>query len=749
SNNARVRTYIWQGAVKLYGFHPPLEYPDGRKDPFNWIRPLFGYGPETMYVAYNRFYVPELTQVERRNASPDRSHNESWDALIITGAIGFVVYVGLFLGLFTYGFQRLGLIRDEIQKRRFWVWVVLMGVVFSAVLILWRGVAYFGVAFPLGMILGVLGFLGIKLLFGAAQPIEEKDFSEALLVVSLLAAFLAHFVEINFGIAIAATRTYFWVMAAILVSLAWGKGAEIHLREEEVSDPQEKDFKRKRRAEGSEFKRAPRPVPGIRMADVSLGIIVALILVVLGYNFMNATGLGDSALQVLWKSFTEVRKETSFHSNGILILILLSWLGSAFLLVGEDISSEADPGFFVRWLRVLGIGLGLALAYWLLHASLLASIVATPISDVQDILARIRQYEGLLTGFYLCVLGLMGIYAATLSYAATASSPWFARRRSVVLGLLCLVLSLTLIYQRNLRVIQADIAFKLGESFAKPGSWPVSIQVYQHAIELAPREDYYYLFLARSYLEYARQIEDVTQREALFSRAKADLTLAQSLNPLNTDHTANLARLYSQWYLSTSDEKQKEERFLESDRYFAIATSLSPNNARIWGEWAVLLMSNEQTHEKAWPKLTRAYRLDPNYDWIAYLFGEYYRIKSLRVREAEERAKALQMALSNYLKAEALANEPSSKRTYALMAAQVALDEGMTSEAIRALERVLLANPTDPEHWKYAQVLAQLYWQGGQKDQALFYAQEALKWAPPEQQNSIRDLVDRIVRRSE
>ncbi len=66
------------------------EFPDGREDPFNFLRPLIGYGPESMYVAYNRFYPPELTQVEKRNASPDRSHNETWDSLVITGVLGLV-----------------------------------------------------------------------------------------------------------------------------------------------------------------------------------------------------------------------------------------------------------------------------------------------------------------------------------------------------------------------------------------------------------------------------------------------------------------------------------------------------------------------------------------------------------------------------------------------------------------------------------------------------------------------------------
>ncbi len=81
SRTGQVRTLIWQGASELVQPHAPLDYPNGQQDVFNFLRPLIGYGPESMYVAYNRFYQPELTLVEKRNASPDRSHNETWDSL--------------------------------------------------------------------------------------------------------------------------------------------------------------------------------------------------------------------------------------------------------------------------------------------------------------------------------------------------------------------------------------------------------------------------------------------------------------------------------------------------------------------------------------------------------------------------------------------------------------------------------------------------------------------------------------------
>ena len=46
-----VRALIWQGVVGLMSPHAPLRGPDGAPDAFNVVRPLIGYGPESLWVA--------------------------------------------------------------------------------------------------------------------------------------------------------------------------------------------------------------------------------------------------------------------------------------------------------------------------------------------------------------------------------------------------------------------------------------------------------------------------------------------------------------------------------------------------------------------------------------------------------------------------------------------------------------------------------------------------------------------------
>ena len=48
-------------------------------------------------------------------------------------------------------------------------------------------------------------------------PESPAAAARAFLILALLSAVLAHYLEINFGIAIAVTRTYFWIYAALLL----------------------------------------------------------------------------------------------------------------------------------------------------------------------------------------------------------------------------------------------------------------------------------------------------------------------------------------------------------------------------------------------------------------------------------------------------------------------------------------------------------------------------------------------------
>ncbi|HFE67218.1 MAG TPA: hypothetical protein ENJ93_08140, partial [Chloroflexi bacterium] len=346
SGTGRVRVLIWQGVLDLLAPHEPLQYPDGSSDAFNFLRPLIGYGPEAMYVAYNRFYPPELATIEARNASPDRSHNETFDALVITGIIGFVIWQALYLSVFYVAFRWLGVLRRKRDRNLLIGLWVGMGLLVAALFALWRGPVYIGVAYPFGTILGLVVYLIYYAL--AAESEAESDAQpfagDRLLVTALAAAILAHYVEIHFGIAIAATRTHFFLYAALLFMVTY---LLPRLKEKVAAVPVESSGRRKR------SRRQPRqsvPAKSAGWGPVLLNtLILGLIIGVMGYTFVTYNqppGLtGEELVQltagdIFNQSFFQDASKDFVDSPFIYLMVILTWGLGVLIMVSEMVKDK-------------------------------------------------------------------------------------------------------------------------------------------------------------------------------------------------------------------------------------------------------------------------------------------------------------------------------------------------------------------------------------------------------------------------
>jgi tetratricopeptide (TPR) repeat protein len=92
AGTGKVRVLIWGGDEHAGGAVGLIT-----SDP---LRTLVGWGPESMFVAYNQFYPPSLAQIESRGASPDRSHQAILDELITKGFLGLTSYFFLLISFF-------------------------------------------------------------------------------------------------------------------------------------------------------------------------------------------------------------------------------------------------------------------------------------------------------------------------------------------------------------------------------------------------------------------------------------------------------------------------------------------------------------------------------------------------------------------------------------------------------------------------------------------------------------------------
>jgi tetratricopeptide (TPR) repeat protein len=767
SNSALVRQYIWEGTVKLVSIHAPLKFPDGTTDKFNILRPLFGYGPETMYVAFNQFYQPELGQVEKRNASPDRAHNETWDSIVITGVSGLLVYLAIFGSVFYYGLKYLGLITGKRNKLSFFVCLVGGGVIGTVALIVLKGIEYLGVGLPFGMFIGVVIYVVINALLSYSHTVQiEPSNPYSPLLIVLFSAIAGHFIEINFGIAIVATRTLFWTYAALLLVVGFvipkmtpteviavqaeskdeGKPSQTSRKRDKISSIRARRMVS--RNKHTIFGGLPDWLRNSLVGAVILGIIMAT----LGYDYLTNFSHTNSFFTILINSLTSLPYKDNALSFGVLGLILITWIVGTLLFAVEN-QEQAENHNWTYRLGFMGfISFAIGGAFWILQSIGLVNLVTFSVVSQSDLLTQVNNIGFLLTKYYI-YLFLVIIFIAFLLPYAWPSRGISKSSLSVILAPVALITIFTIADLSNLRVIDADITFKMAEPFTKNSQWNIATLLYQRSLQLTPQEDHYYLYLGRSYLEEAKITGSTIDQDSLVQKAEKDLKVAQAINPLNTDHTANLARLYSWWASKASTQGDLTERAQKASDYYSAALTLSPNNSTLWDEWASLDMQLLNDPQLALERLNHAMQLDQTYSFTQGLMGDYYLKIANLASDATSKEQALMTAASYYRAAADLAKpaDPSSKASYLVSLGNVfTISAGVDPEninreqlgqAIGALQEAITAGLGTADLWKVQQAISKIYLQIGDKSNALTYAEQALQSAPESAISQIQDLI--------
>jgi tetratricopeptide (TPR) repeat protein len=215
-------------------------------------------------------------------------------------------------------------------------------------------------------------------------------------------------------------------------------------------------------------------------------------------------------------------------------------------------------------------------------------------------------------------------------------------------GIVCALLIFFVVSNVNVALVRADVVYKQGQQFDSQRNWLSSVELYRRALKSRTTEDHYMLFLGRSLLEQAKQtpvdgaaplppdltLDDVlalepndisqTDQQSLLRAAEVILLEAQRVNPLNTDHTANLSRLYRTWAdLSRSDPDLAQEMLDKSIAQYNMAVTLSPNAAHLWNEKgnAHLARSERDQAEEAY---LYSLELDPVFDQTYLLLSDFY-----------------------------------------------------------------------------------------------------------------------------
>jgi tetratricopeptide (TPR) repeat protein len=728
-----VRVLIWKGAVDMVTPHEPIQYPSGQPDRLNLLRPLIGYGPESMFVAYNRFYPAYLAHAEARKASPDRSHNETFDALVITGLAGFVAYILLFGSVFYYGYKWLGLIENSRQRNVFIGLFLAGGLAAALFLGLWKGAHFVGVGLPLGIAFGLAVYLVVSAIAFYRRPniqypipalssaevsnIQPAASNLQFLLIALVSALLAHFIEINLGIAIAATRTYFWVYAALMVAAGY------YLRATETVAPVEvpKQTRRKRRKSRRSKAQAPGE-PSVQTTQrrgssvIIYSLLVGLILVTLGFDLLTPQfDIAAKGYSLVW-------------------LFAITWLlGGAIIVALTSRRGQFRRGNWPLAPLIYSlISLGCFLIFFIVRTQQMG--IGITVASLSDLLKQAGAVANGLVLYYVFVLLLLLAIAGAL-LRGLSLPPSFWRRRYGWLYPILVVGVAALIFTTNISVIRADVVYKHAKSFFGAGNYDASIALYQQAINLAPNEDYYYLFLGSALLEKAKKApegpatlpEDISAakilsstpqqiislgREDLLIASQAVLIEAQRLNPLNTDHSANLARLNRTWGQLASDQTQKAEKLNKALEYYRQATNLSPQSAQLFNEWGLVYYFLGD-NEKALEKYQHSLSVDQEYHETYLLLGDLYQNMKELDKAADAYSKVLEI-------------NPGLVQAHSSLG-YIYSQQGKLQEAVEENLKVLELAPNDYASHKN---LALLYQQLGRADEAIAEAQIALELAP-------------------
>jgi len=644
----RVRVLIWNGVLELIAPHEPLGVPGEFSDSLNAVRPLIGYGPESMFNSFAKVYPPELAHIERRGSSADRSHNETFDMLAMMGFLGFIAYYFLMFSVFYYLLKAVGWIPGGAARRRL---LALWGIGGVAGIIIPRLITgdfvFSGLGLPAGMLLMMFVYLVWQALITADEPKTDREDGQSdafaqlaggreLLLLGIFAALVAHFIEVHFVFSIAATYLYFWTYAGVVAAQTrWAPwiaevGQSVTLPEtdsrsvdassgSQPTEPSTRKRRRRRRKPASSATsgggaRVATRLPGVEDWETWLGVwglVVTIILIALVFDFVSLQfDITRGSFSMLW-------------------MFTIIWGLGLMIGLGEVAIRESTWQKPIAWGRALLLyvvtSLGYTLFYLMVHRWQLSRARNVRATDaIQAAIKGANVYTGAFLLFYVFVGLLLLLIALMLAVAFFRREPTWRAANWWLYPILILAVGAGILF-KNIDVVRADMYLKQGEQYRSQGHYDRAIALHQRSIGFDPDEDFYYLMLA---LDYQLKGQDGRFSDEERARAWAEgekiASQAREINRYNPDNTSNLGRYYLTWAQFTPpDDQQGIARFQKALDFFEKSTQLAPQNVVVYNLLAqtYYLLGQYDLAEKI---LQTSMALDPEFEQTPMLLGDTY-----------------------------------------------------------------------------------------------------------------------------
>jgi len=626
TGTGQTRVLIWQGMARLNAAHDPLPYPDQTTDRWNPVRWLVGYGPDTIGLAYEGFYNPQLYILEASDAIYDRSHNRLWDVIGFSGLLGFLAEYGLFLGLFYYALHWLGLANSIFERNLYWILALaggLSGLIMAFVI---SRPEYIGPFAHLGMMAGLIGVLVYRVI-RPVQGLQSRLSSwHAITLIGLLSALLSHYIELSTGISTFTSRMLFCIMAALLLVI--GK----MMVRDQVSETKNDGV--------------PDPVQnGLRQVAINSSIL-GLIIVTLGSRFLVDYRAGPGPVATLIDALTSISFPTVHTSYGILVILVVILVVGSLLL---QLEGDVRYGHGLNWkygLATAGIALIFSALVLLLRSEQLVRLNTVLSSGNVPALISGMNWLTWVVYIFLFIFFLFITFLLSISWREPVHKMMITPLAGIAM-VACAVLALISVVGLNLRPQQADILYSAIFARTKSGDHATATKMYEQLLALKPEEPIYQLFAGKLYGDMIKSTVSENEKEQYFQSGLEHITRAYELEPLAASNEIVLAHYYQQGGGITSDSSKRNVRYLMANTYYAAALKIKPSRYDYWLDWANLCALRGDI-QCATDRINSALAVNSSAEQIYQFIGDLFSLYAKSLADQKARFEAYDRALKGY-----------------------------------------------------------------------------------------------------